>query len=281
MADETLTSGLAAPAQRKRALPVLYFSYGMTKCGSTLAFEMVRTILEQAGFAQPRLGAGAVADWSAINFAEGLGPERVAALRREAEAIGHPVVVKLHGGCTRAAATLLRDGVAKAHAVYRDPRDMALSLMDAGARARENDRPAFAEIATLDDALAATRRQHRTLCTWLRHIMVAPLCYDDVAFDPVRMIRRLALQIGVPAEPERVLETIERERFTQRNKAVRARHETELGAEDSMRIAAEFGPLTALSIDARVSPLDPGASGYMEWRRALARAAREHIAPPA
>ncbi|MCL5775864.1 sulfotransferase domain-containing protein [Limibaculum sp. FT325] len=281
MADETLTTGLAAPALRKRALPVLYFSYGMTKCGSTLAFEMVRTILAQAGFAQPRLSAEAVADWSAINFAEGLAPERVAALRREAEALGHPVVVKLHGGCTRAAAELLREGVAQAHAVYRDPRDMALSLMDAGARARENGRPAFSEIATLDDALVAMRRQHRTLCTWLRRPMVAPLCYDDVAFDPVRTIRRLARQIGVPAEPAHVLETIERERFTQRNKAVRARHETELAPQDSARIAAAFAPLTSISIDARVPRFAGQPARYQDWRRALAAAARDHLEAPA
>ncbi|MDT8344936.1 MAG: hypothetical protein RQ752_10965, partial [Thermohalobaculum sp.] len=122
---DTSTPSATAPADAAatpmRPAAFVCFSYGMTKCGSTLAFEMARTILEQAGCPQPRLDGSVVADWSNINFAEDLSPARVTALGQAVAAVGHPIVVKLHGTCTPAARTLVRDGLARAHAVYRDP----------------------------------------------------------------------------------------------------------------------------------------------------------------
>ena len=66
-----------------RGRPLIYISYGITKSGSTLAFQLARTILDLAGFAQVRLSDTATVPGRRINFVERITPAIEASLVKD------------------------------------------------------------------------------------------------------------------------------------------------------------------------------------------------------
>ncbi|WP_189638928.1 hypothetical protein [Paramylibacter ulvae] len=60
------------PTTRHPLGPMIVFCYGMTKCGSTLAFETARSALELSGYPQPRLSMSALGVTRKINFCQHL-----------------------------------------------------------------------------------------------------------------------------------------------------------------------------------------------------------------
>jgi hypothetical protein len=223
--------------------PLIYISYGITKSGSTLAFHLAKAILDMAGFGQNRLSDAATMPGRLINYVERIGESQMEAIGRETEALGYPIVIKTHAPPTPAVRAWIAAGRVQGHCVFRDPRDIALSLMDHGARSRARGKEAFAGIISLDDALREIRLQVVFFREWARCPGFLPLGYDDVAFDTQAAVVRICAQLGVdvdPAEVERVAKT---ERFTQFNKGIRSRHRREMASEDSARIRSEFQDL--------------------------------------
>lgn len=224
--------------------PGLYLSYGVTKTGSTLAFELVRAILELAGADQSRLPDGAVTPGHNINFFAGSVSDQIPAALDAAAGRGGLVAVKTHGRPESGARAAARRGRLIGHVVFRDPRDIVLSMLDAGARAREAGARAFSEIVTLDDALRALERQVSRMNAWLELPGMMPLLYDRFAFDLPRSVRQLAGQLGVETDPDAVIALVQT-RFTQRNKAVPSRHEQEMDPADQRRVMERFGDVYA------------------------------------
>jgi hypothetical protein len=226
---------------RSRALqPGIYLSYGVTKTGSTLAFELIRAVLEQAGVDQSRLPDGIVTPGHKINFFGGVVSDQVPAALAAAAGRGGLVAIKTHGRPDEGAKAAARDGRLIGHVVFRDPRDIVLSLLDAGVRAREMSARAFSEIVTIEDALASLDRQVANMNAWLELPGMMPLLYDRFAFDLPRTVRQLARQVGVDVSAPDVMAAIEN-RFTQRNKAVPARHVDEMDPADQRRVMDRFG----------------------------------------
>ncbi|MDW8397768.1 MAG: sulfotransferase domain-containing protein [Acetobacteraceae bacterium] len=254
-AEEPVAPEPAAPPRRCPAAavppagppayrPGLYLSYGVTKTGSTLAFELVRAILEQAGADQSRLPDGAVTPGHNINFFAGAVSDQIPAALEAAASRGGLVAIKTHGRPESGARSAARRGRLIGHVVFRDPRDIVLSMLDAGARAREAQLRAFSEIVTLDDALRALERQVSQMQAWLEIPGMMPLLYDRFAFDLPRSVRQLARQLGIEADADAVIAQVEK-RFTQKNKAVPSRHEQEMDPADQRRVLERFGGVYA------------------------------------
>lgn len=231
---------LPAPALPRALQPGIYLSYGVTKTGSTLAFELVRAVLEQAGADQSRLPDGTVTPGHNINFFGGVVSDQVPAALVAAQGRGGLVAVKTHGRPDTGAKAAARGGRLIGHVVFRDPRDIVLSMLDAGSRAREMSARAFSEIVTMDDALVALDRQVARMNDWLELPGMMPLLYDRFAFDLPRTVRQLARQVGVDVGAPDVMAAIEG-RFTQRNKAVPSRHADEMDPADQRRVMDRFG----------------------------------------
>lgn len=219
----------------------VFVSYGMVKSGSTLAFEYMRGMHEASGWPQERLPLTLLPKPSSINFA---GPQDdMTLLRRHAESTGRPVVVKTHSAPTASILAGLREGWLRAHATYRDPRDMVLSLLDAGARARARSAErGFAGIETVEDALRAVRRNSDVLHRWLEAPGVQPLLYDDLAFDPVPTVRRMGRHARLRVAAAAIVRRVTKDRFTQLNKGRPMRHSDEMDPALSERLRGEFAP---------------------------------------
>lgn len=222
--------------------PLIIFSYGMTKCGSTLAFQLARTALEANGFDQPRLSERALGNDRKINFAQHITDEMADLILSETRSIGHPIVIKTHTSLDPAVRRLFEQGHAIGHAAYRDPRDMALSMLDAGQAALASGAAAFSEITDLDAALIAVRDQTAKLAQWLSLPNMLPLCYDDIAFETASVAERMLAQLGQPGDAAAIADKARSARFTQFNKGVRDRYKSEMSPKDSAAIAREFSP---------------------------------------
>jgi len=223
--------------------PLLYFSYGMTKTGSTLAFQLARSALDLCGFPQDGVQSDAAKADQNRNFVNHITDAQMEALKQEAKDRGYPIVLKTHqrpDPCVRQA---VMSGEAIAHACYRDPRDMALSMLDHAENARQNGRKPFSELHTLAQAFANIRSQHDTLTAWLRLPNVLPLYFEDIAFNTVETARRILKQLGLKLDPEMLAEVVHTQRFTQKNKAVRRRYPEEMDLELAANIADEYAPL--------------------------------------
>ena len=229
--------------------PALFFSYGMTKSASTLAFHLTRGAMEHAGLAQPLARVSAVGPDRKINFVTHVDDRQMDELLAAADRLGHMLVLKTHTRPDPSVVRAVEDGRAIAHAIYRDPRDAALSMLDHGAQARARGHSGFAEIETLDDAIVGLRGQSDTLTAWLQLPGVVPLRYDDLAFNTVPTTEAIAAQLGVTIDAEAVARAVLRTQFIQFNKGIPDRYRTEMSEADSTRIRDIFAPFYQHLID--------------------------------
>ena len=223
--------------------PLLYFSYGMTKTGSTLAFQLARSALDLCGFPQDGVQSEVAKADENRNFVNHVSEQQLESLKQEARSRGYPIVLKTHTRPDLCVRQAIISGEAIAHACYRDPRDMALSMLDHAENARQTGRKPFSELHTLAQALTNIRSQHDSLTAWLRLPNVMPLYFEDIAFNTVETARRILEQLGLKLDPEMLAEVVHTQRFTQRNKAVRQRYPAEMDLELSANIADEYAPL--------------------------------------
>lgn len=162
------------------------------------------------------------------------------------------------------------------HASYRDPRDLALSLMDAGrkakimstaaildprglahlpidgrSRAKTPRKIAFSEITSLNAALMAIDHQQRTLAQWLKLPGIIPLDFEDVVHDKTETTEGIMARLNLEAPAPKIINRVLEERFTQFNKGIQHRHQSELSDQDSTRIRREFPAFFQILIDGK------------------------------
>jgi hypothetical protein len=221
---------------------VLVISYGMPKSGSTLAFELACGLLESAGYRQSRLPAHLVARKRRVNFLDRIVKEELIAC--EAAGRDDIIMLKTHQPLPPELVPLLDErhaaGQLAIHAVCRDPREMCLSLLDAGRVARSKGRGGFSAIETIDDALRAVRRRIKQFRVWAAVENALILRYDTFAFEPDAAIEQMRSHLRVAGDPEAAKKYAFEEAFTQKNLGVPARYE-QLPPEDNARILSKLG----------------------------------------
>lgn len=222
--------------------PKIVFSYGMTKSGSTLAFEIARTGLELSGFAQPKLNASPINTTSKINFIHHLTDTELDEIWSEVQEIGHPIVLKTHQRPDLPVIDMINEGNALVQACYRDPRDIALSMLDHGVRARASGRSAFSEYETLDQVFDDITSQTDSLTQWLIRPNVLPIYFNDLVGRTEHMAKLILGQIGLNISADQVVSHVLKKRFIQFNKGVSGRYKSEMQPEDRKRFRRAFAP---------------------------------------
>ena len=240
--------------------PLLYFSYGMTKSGSTLAYMLVRTALVAAGMAQPRLISAANIGGKRINMVEHLTRADAKELLDEARATGHMIVLKTHPRPDDPVVVdLLQSGLAIGHAVCRDPRDMVLSMLDHARHSRRLGQAEFTEFATFDAAIDNIRHQTNSLTAWLRLPNILSLCFEELAFETPQAARRILGQLGLRMNPGHLAELVLESGQTNKNRGKQARHIGEMPADLARSLGAEFATLIDTLITHRAKLPQDGA----------------------
>ncbi|MBU8542985.1 MULTISPECIES: hypothetical protein [Roseomonadaceae] len=221
---------------------MLVFSFGIPKSGSTLAFELAKGVARLGGHPQRPLPPALNPGGHKVNFAQELTVEGLHALSEAAGA--RILVVKTHASpgpdWVAAYRAMAAEGRVAAHVNHRDPRDICLSLLDAGRLARSRGEKAFAEFVTLEDAAHRVRGYLAEQQVWTDLPNRLDLQYDDCAFRMDTAIDAIKAHLGIacPNWPVRVW--VRRFAFTYRNKAVPSRYAQELTEAQSEWLVREL-----------------------------------------
>jgi hypothetical protein len=218
----------------------------MQKSGSTLAFEIVSGMLQSAGHEQvfTHNDLRAPKDGKTYrNYVEKITGEKI----RELIAVIGPqrkIAVKTHAIFPDEIFPLLEDLQAKRElqiiASYRDPRDICLSLLDAGEKARASEKGSFSELRNLDDAAKYTLMRTKRFRKWASLRGTLRLNYDTVAYEPQKAIDELEFALGITCDRAQVMRHAFSDAYTQKNKAKRNRYAEEMTGEQQAQMAEIF-----------------------------------------
>jgi len=223
---------------------MLVICYGMAKSGSTLAFEMVRGILMSVGQSQSRVSCSGVSATARGNFMKTADRESIGNLL-DYTGSNRILAVKSHHVFQDDMFEWLEELQASRKlqviASYRDPRDVCLSLVDAGKRARQNGRRGFSKIDGLPQAIRQVQKSTQNFRKWAALRGTLRLNYETVAFSPDAAITAAERALGVHSDRPRVVKHAFENAFTHKNKAVRHRYLDELTAVEQAEMAEMFG----------------------------------------
>jgi Sulfotransferase domain len=215
---------------------MLIISYGIPKSGSTLAYELVRGMLLNAGHSQDlenkdRRGVQPLERRMKRNFSGQMGRAEIAALL---EQIGPDsrIAVKTHAWFEEESYSwidaLCEKGEVLVIASCRDPRDICLSLLDAAGRARDAGTAAFANVRDMEHAAKKVKHRVNDFRIWASFRNAVRLDYEDVAFDTVKAIDKIERALGIVCNREEVLRYALEDAVTLKNKAKSHRHKEEM-----------------------------------------------------
>ena len=219
---------------------MIIVSFGLMKSGSTLAYEMARTILELAGEPQEFLGEDLVMPWPQLNFVQEWNDESLTALLQATQ--GRRIVIKTHHSLAPVDASLIRSAVEsgdmRVHVTYRDPRDIVLSMLDHGFRARTGTDLAFRDTFTVEDGMWLLAGQ----LLWIREWLALPslkLRYEDVVADAAYAPTAIAGDLGVDVDLEEAWRIVSG-RFTQQNEGLPERYKSDLWPDEIEKVERAF-----------------------------------------
>ncbi len=107
-------------------------------------------------------------------------------------------VVKTHAVSSRASQWFDILGLVKMIYIYRDPRDVILSVMDEGKRILERgEQHSFAEYAQFDDALQAVKDWSGVWQTYNEIPSILMLKYEELLADPESVMKKCENFVGV------------------------------------------------------------------------------------
>jgi hypothetical protein len=209
---------------------MIYVSYGVPKSASTFTYIVTETVLKAAGYALAALSETAKGGKSRLNYIDVVS---WSAIERVMCEIGEKsAVIKTHGAPDKRLMEAIVRGEIFASAVIRDPREIALSLMDHAKRSRSLHILDFAKIETVSDTFRVLDDVIKRLAKWMESGRVLLLTYEEISFDTESAVRRIIDQVGVSIAPATVIAALpDQRKIEQFNKGVRKRYETEMPTE--------------------------------------------------
>ena len=219
---------------------MIHLSYGMLKSASTLAYQVTEEILRQGGRTLCILPPPLRRPLSVTNYFDNIDLPLIR--RIAAAAQGGDVVIKTHQLPAPEVLELIAQGSIRATASLRDPREIALSMVDHGVRSRRWSIPEFSECRTVFDCWPSIDDQVETLRAWCAIPGVERIAYNDICFDTRALVTRLAGVLGVSVDAAQVARVFDDKMMVgQFNKGVQDRFH-EMSALDSMRFLDRYAP---------------------------------------
>lgn len=225
---------------RNSGMTRIYICYGITKSASTFAWQLIKRVAISGGLPIATLTAKSKGANSPEDYIDPVSGEKLRLIKEDVGDL--KVVIKTHGGVTPVVARAVAEGTAQVFVSYRDLRDVALSLLDHGARSRRKGTKDFAEFYEVADTLKDIKAQIQRLEGWVRFCSPLLLPYDEICFDTRSTISRIAERLGVSVDVELIFDefNLNRNLIGQFNKGERRRFEHEMDAQTSALFIEEF-----------------------------------------
>ena len=220
---------------------MIYISYGVTKSASTFLYQLTEEVLRSAGRKPAVLSTAIKGRASPENYVDPINGAALNTVRAEVQQ--NDVVIKTHGAPDSLVLTEVNEGRILASAVIRDPREIALSIVDHGTRSRFLGIADFSQFTHPIDTLDTLKEQIVRFSRWTSSSRVLVFTYDQVCFNTADTIKQIATQIGVSVEPAVVEQHFaDRTSIGQFNKGKRNRY-TELSEQDQSIFCHAFPEL--------------------------------------
>lgn len=174
----------------------IYFGYGMTKSASSFIYQLEERVFKLSNYDLVKIPHEIRGNKAAENY---LGPITDDKIREVLDWLpkNAVTVIKTHGAPSQLACDLVEQGQAFASATYRDPRDIAVSMVDHGQRARAKGIADFANFHKPSDALSDIKHQLNRLNPWLNLSACQPLSYDLIRTSPEKVVQLILDQVGL------------------------------------------------------------------------------------
>lgn len=208
---------------------MIYICYGITKSASTFLYQLTEEVFRAAGRPVARLAPPLVAG-VLDNYFNIIDDELLD--RIDDHTGGADIVLKTHGPPRGRVADLVTSGRVLASASIRDPREIALSMVDHGARARRWRNKPFSEFVTLSDTLDSLDVQINIFEEWAAIDRVAVISYNEICYDTATVISTIANQLKVEVEANHVLAAFQDKRTIGQFSKGKALRYSEMSAAD-------------------------------------------------
>jgi hypothetical protein len=181
---------------------MIYVCFGMLKSASTFLYQLTEETLRTAGRRPVRLGPPFIPRWSVENYVDNIEPGLLDAI---STTIGEgDVVLKTHQGLHPEVARRIDEGSVLASASIRDPREIALAMVDHGRRSRQRGDPQFSECHAVFDTVSSLDDQAANFARWSALERIEIFRFNEICFDSAAVVARIAAQIGLAVNPGEV-----------------------------------------------------------------------------
>ncbi len=182
---------------------MIYISYGITKSASTFLYQMTEEVFRAAGRPVARLGKPFRKTDFVENYFNFIDHELLGEIQA---AIGdQDIVLKTHGPPRGNVAQMVAVGEVLASASIRDPREIALSMVDHGTRSRRWRTKAFSEFSDVRDTLNSLDIQLGCFQGWADTGALKVFTYNAICYDSAAVIQAIAEQISTSVDVADVL----------------------------------------------------------------------------
>ncbi|TQI75638.1 hypothetical protein FHT98_3422 [Bosea sp. AK1] len=182
---------------------MIYISYGITKSASTFLYQMTEEVFRAAGRPVVRLGKPFRKADSVENYFNFIDHELLSQI--QAQIGDRDIILKTHGPPRGNVAQMVAAGEVLASASIRDPREIALSMVDHGTRSRRWRNNAFSEFVDVADTLNSIDIQLGCFQDWADTGALKVFTYNAICYDSPAVIRAIAEQIGATIDAVAVL----------------------------------------------------------------------------
>lgn len=125
---------------------------------------------------------------------------------------GKTFTVKTHGRPTTSVKRMIDIGMMKAVYIYRDPRDVTLSLFEHGEWIREQgiqSRTRFDTLTTMENAMQVAKYHLQISKRWIRSKRALLVRYEDLLKEPRITLKKVFTHIDIPVHDEVLNEIID------------------------------------------------------------------------
>ena len=155
---------------------------------------------------------------------------------------GNTFTIKTAGKPTPAVKLAIDLGIIRACFIYRDPRDVTLSLFDHGEWIRRENIPSrtrFETLTTIEKAMDVAQYYAKVWEMWKNSERALLVRYEDLLEDPHKQMLRVSQHIGISIPEQALQEVIERYQISNRENW---KHDLHFNVGKTMRWKEKFNP---------------------------------------